>query len=594
MVEGRIIGQNGLIGPGGSMSFDGALQSQNPNQGYFPAVADDGTIYTASDSGLLYAVNPTQPGVTLDEELRLVNGLKWTIMLGRCQTPPTIGTDGTIYVAALDSYLYAVNPNGTLKWKFKAGQELESTPALSADGLVVYSGSDDNNLYAINTATGTLKWKYKASDDVNGAPAVDAAGNIYITTSNWNAWSINKNGKLNWKVPLRSHGSTWAFNYSDPAIDESNGTVYVGGFDGLFAYSFAGALKWKYSTGARVDAHPAVAADGLVYFTAANNTLYAVQPNGTLQWSAPASGAPFLGSDGTLYSGWHAFKDGGVGRPSVRWLEDTPDPVAPEGDLLLRARDLFDNGTIASVSYYRDANGNNQLDVGTDELVATNTDGSNFWGAVVAAPATPATYTYFAQAIDNDGFFSNVVKKTNTVASPLMAVANAENAVNSTLPTNAVKPILDEALRRWQASGVDTPSADQIDLRIADLGRATLGLASGNTIWLDDDAAGWGWFVDRTPRDDREFYRPGDQGEQGHMDLLTVLIHELGHVMGYEHSGDGVMAESLTASTRDLGEEFMDPHSKPVGNPTQKSTPVEDRVSLVTHSANWWRKNRSD
>src|SRR5262245_50772186 len=61
MVEGSIIGQNGLIGPGGSMSFDGARQSQNPNQGYFPAVADDGTIYTASDSGLLYAVNPTQP-----------------------------------------------------------------------------------------------------------------------------------------------------------------------------------------------------------------------------------------------------------------------------------------------------------------------------------------------------------------------------------------------------------------------------------------------------------------------------------------------------------------------------------------------------
>ena len=38
-----------------------------------------------------------------------------------------------------------------------------------------------------------------------------------------------------------------------------------------------------------------------------------------------------------------------------------------------------------------------------------------------------------------------------------------------------------------------------IDIRIADLGGATLDLASDNTIWLDDNAAGWGWFVDRTP-----------------------------------------------------------------------------------------------
>ena len=56
-----------------------------------------------------------------------------------------------------------------------------------------------------------------------------------------------------------------------------------------------------------------------------------------------------------------------------------------------------------------------------------------------------------------------------------------------------------------------------IDVRIADLGGTTLGLASGNTIWLDDNAAGWGWFVDPTPGDDSEFTTPGDQGEQGKM-----------------------------------------------------------------------------
>lgn len=39
----------------------------------------------------------------------------------------------------------------------------------------------------------------------------------------------------------------------------------------------------------------------------------------------------------------------------------------------------------------------------------------------------------------------------------------------------------------------------------------------------------------RTPRDDREFTTPGDQGEQNRMDLLRVLMHEMGHVKGLDH-----------------------------------------------------------
>ena len=55
-----------------------------------------------------------------------------------------------------------------------------------------------------------------------------------------------------------------------------------------------------------------------------------------------------------------------------------------------------------------------------------------------------------------------------------------------------VTPLLSEALARWQAAGVDTAGLGNLQVRITDLGGTTLGLASGNIIYLDSNAAGWG------------------------------------------------------------------------------------------------------
>ena len=76
------------------------------------------------------------------------------------------------------------------------------------------------------------------------------------------------------------------------------------------------------------------------------------------------------------------------------------------------------------------------------------------------------------------------------------------------------------------------------------------GLACVNAIDLDMSAAGWGWFVDKTPHNDSEFVRPGNHGEQNRMDLLTVLEHEVGHLLGFEHAGTSVMIDMLPTGTR--------------------------------------------
>jgi len=90
------------------------------------------------------------------------SALKWRYQTGSgVSSSPAIGADGTVYVGSSDSYLYAFNPAGTLKWRYltETGAQVNSSPAIGFDGTV-YVGSTAGYLYAINN-NGTLKWRYK-------------------------------------------------------------------------------------------------------------------------------------------------------------------------------------------------------------------------------------------------------------------------------------------------------------------------------------------------------------------------------------------------------------------------------------------------
>ena len=78
-----------------------------------------------------------------------------------------------------------------------------------------------------------------------------------------------------------------------------------------------------------------------------------------------------------------------------------------------------------------------------------------------------------------------------------------------------------------------------IEYRLADLAGDAIAATTGNLVLIDRDAAELGWFVDLTPLDEEEFSESGQLGllamggaAAGGIDLLTVLIHEQGHVLG--------------------------------------------------------------
>lgn len=137
---------------------------------------------------------------------------------------------------------------------------------------------------------------------------------------------------------------------------------------------------------------------------------------------------------------------------------------------------------------------------------------------------------------------------------PLTAAGGPVSGATPAPLTDArLRPIVAEAVRRWNLTGLTAAERTllkNVSVHVGALDEATLGLTTGTSITLDRDAAGYGWFVDPTPRSDAEFHRKGDQGEHGKMDLLTAVEHELGHVLGRDH-GEGVMAETLATGTRE-------------------------------------------
>jgi methionine-rich copper-binding protein CopC len=160
---------------------------------------------------------------------------------------------------------------------------------------------------------------------------------------------------------------------------------------------------------------------------------------------------------------------------------------------------------------------------------ASNTQAATFIeGTDIALPATSTAAS---------GSTPYTAATCNTPSFALQAAeGEGPGAANAQVSQAQLDAAVATAIEHWEATGVSAVQGEQLrnaTVQIADLDAGLLGSSFGSSVDIDRDAAGWGWNSIGSTAVER-------------YDLLTVVEHELGHVLGIPHTSE--QADSLMTS----------------------------------------------
>ena len=233
-------------------------------------------------------------------------------------------------------------------------------------------------------------------------------------------------------------------------------------------------------------------------------------------------------------------------------------------------------GSTVSLCYDTDKTFN-----GNEHWVLTNLDNSQMpavsgyhYATWNTAGLAPGKY-YLAGYLQANGakVYSHLATPITIKAMALMVDPSAPRLANAPLLTEEqLQPIIIEAEQRLTAAtGIQVTSAmTGLSVRIVNLPGNMLGAEAGNTIFIDRNAAGYGWFVDPTPADDSEFSvvlgpdalaARKNTAAGRRVDLLTTVMHEMSHSLGFGHSDslDLMYPTLLPGERRFLNEQWLLP-----------------------------------
>jgi len=274
MISGPVIGPDGSIYISAADSTLLALNADHSerwriNVGQYlwnpPAIDTDGCLYYSTNSGALHKVKPDG---TL-EWVRQITTLDWWT-----RSSPVVDSDGTIYFVS--GSLYAITSDGEVLWTF--GERITTrSPAIGLEGAIyLVAHRNQSYLQAINP-NGTLKWEYQLVASADSGPVIGPEGNIYLLVEDGNGISFlyawDGDGQILWMFPT-DDGS-----HSTPAVGD-DGVVYFGTGDpwtdwetywrgsSIYAVNLDGTQQWRIETISPVRASPAIGTDGHIYISA--------------------------------------------------------------------------------------------------------------------------------------------------------------------------------------------------------------------------------------------------------------------------------------------------------------------------------------
>ena len=199
------------------------------------------------------------------EKYRPLGSLKWAFKTdGKIFSSPIV-QNGIVYIGSEDGNLYAIEEKtGKVHWKFKTGGAVHSSPAILNN--TVYIGSFDGHYYAIDVKTGLLKWKFKTGGE---------------------KWS-GEIGFLGLKPVDKYMDDLWDFFLSSPVVnpDKKNPSIFFGSSDGnVYALNAnTGQLKWKFETKGSIHCSPVLYKNTL-YIGSWDANLYAIDlETGKQRW----------------------------------------------------------------------------------------------------------------------------------------------------------------------------------------------------------------------------------------------------------------------------------------------------------------------
>ena len=162
-----------------------------------------------------------------------------------------------VLVGSEDGNLYAYDAEvrGNALWTFRTDDKIWSTPVIK-DGIV-YFGSHDQNVYAVNVTDGDEKWRFTTGGAVAGRPLL-FDGLVVVGSFDKNLYGLEaESGRKSWEL----EGDNW---FWAGAVANEN-TIFAPNMDGnIYAVDKQGNLLWKYDLGSSIVSRPAMVTDVLV------------------------------------------------------------------------------------------------------------------------------------------------------------------------------------------------------------------------------------------------------------------------------------------------------------------------------------------